>query len=90
MNRTDRVLLYEKVLSYNGMMVQLNKCKEELFELGVALCHYSTGKVMKESLTEEIADVEIMLEQLSHYFMLNVEEIRELKLKRLSKMINGV
>jgi NTP pyrophosphatase (non-canonical NTP hydrolase) len=46
-----------------GEEVQINKLKEEIFELGTAICHYEDGKIEIGKVTEEIADVYIMLWQ---------------------------
>ena len=70
-----------------GARAQEEKAIEELAELICAISHKHCGR--SHNIAEEIADVEIMLEQLK---MINdcseaVEEIREFKVKRLAERV---
>ena len=47
-----------------GAERQIKKCVEELTELCVALLHNECGKDTVDHVAEEIADVEIMLQQM--------------------------
>lgn len=47
-----------------GAERQIKKCVEELNELSVALLHNEGGKDTVDHVAEEIADVEIMLQQM--------------------------
>lgn len=71
-----------------GENSQENVAIEECSELIQAICHKHRGR--KENIAEEIADVEIMLEQLK---MINncykeVAEIHNQKIERLYQRIN--
>jgi len=94
--------VYEKALNHFGYEAQLNKAIEELAECIVELskCHYqlvTTGKFNLTDLCSEIADVEIMIEQIK---MMSVEHdeivcnvgdfvdlARTYKLKRLDERL---
>lgn len=80
--RKDR--LYKKAYEKWGLDTQVGKTLEELSELIIALVRQHPQKVY-----EEMADVEIMLEQLKYIFgcrdMVNI--FKQVKLKRLEKML---
>lgn len=92
MNREDREKLYREKLyreaiEKNGPLAQRIVAMEECAELIQAISKSLRGK--KNNLEEEIADVEIMLEQLK--LMCNeklVEEIKESKLQRLKQRLD--
>lgn len=67
MPRTQRKKLYKKAFSKWGMELQLNQLMEECAELIVAtnkvIRKYKTDSNVWRNFVEEIADVEIMLEQ---------------------------
>lgn len=52
---------------------------EELSELQKELCKYLRDKYNEENLIEEIADVEIMLDQIRIFFDLDEKEINKIK-----------
>lgn len=82
---------FKKVVEHFGYDAQLNKLKEELFELGVAICHWQEKKVTNEELVSEIADVMILCKQIVIYydFLNNLfNEAYEEKLKRLADRTN--
>lgn len=93
MNEADRNNLYSKVLNKWGFQSQMLMTIEEMAELTKALLHDS--RVLKnpkrEALFEEIADVEIMLGQMKLIYGcgVTVEKIKEKKLKRLKKLVEG-
>lgn len=55
---------FKKVVEHFGFGAQLNKLKEELFELGVAICHMQDNKASEEDLIEEMIDVMILFGQI--------------------------
>ena len=72
-----------------GKQKQVVKAVEELAELSQALCRDIVGQGDKGNIAEEIADVEIMLEQLKTIYR-NTEEVadwKNFKIKRLSDRI---
>ena len=77
------------IVRHFGKQHQIQKAIEELNELSVALAKYSNlpcGDYIR-SVTEEMADVEIMLEQLKVIFNNKnmVMRVRDYKLKRTLK-----
>ena len=75
--------IYDKLIKKYGIDNQLGILQEELAELIVAVSHYKRNR--KSNIPEEIADVEIMLEQIiQHYDMRN--DIDEWKTKKLERM----
>ena len=61
---------------------------EEMSELGNALAKYRRGRVTKEDVCEEIADVEIMCFQMAAMFGAeSVTEILQTKMERLKRRL---
>lgn len=86
MNREDRKKLYRKAIGNYGEAAQQIVAMEECSELIQAISKKLRGR--ETNVEEEIADVEIMLEQLK--LMCNeslVEEIKESKLQRLKQRL---
>jgi NTP pyrophosphatase (non-canonical NTP hydrolase) len=54
-----------EALKRYGAPAQVNMTKEECAELIVALSHFERGRGSKAEIAEEIADVAIMLEQMT-------------------------
>ena len=76
----------KSIVLHNGNGTQILKAKEELVELLQALSKNDAGDI-----AEEIADVEIMLEQLKYIYACAplVELIKKLKVARTLKIMNG-
>lgn len=86
MTRTE---FYKKVVDTYGNQ-QVIVAIEELSELQKELCKALRCKVNFDNITEEIADVEIMLEQMKIYFGINEDEIegmKKLKIKRTKERL---
>lgn len=89
--------LYEIVLMKNGDHFQREIAIEECSELIKALCKYDRyfddeevdKRILRLNIIEEMADVEIMLEQLKLMFDFNddFEKAKQMKLERLAKRI---
>lgn len=87
MNKEERNKLYRNAITTYGQRSQMIVAMQECSELIQAITKYFIGR---ETNLEEIADVEIMLEQLR--IMCNetlVEAIKEKKLKRLEQRLNS-
>lgn len=82
--------LYQKVRDKYGMSAQLDVAIEELSELIKEVCKNKRGHTNAIALAEEIADVEIMCEQLRFLFDFDslVDEWKTFKLERLEDRIN--
>lgn len=83
--------LYTKALDIFGCEAQTTMVFEEMSELQKELCKALRGMPVIESIAEEIADVEIMLEQMKQLYKVEhlVETTKEYKLRRLNRMIEN-
>ena len=83
-----RFYFYEKMIEKYGKKDQMLIAVEECSELQKAILKYLRGRCNTIEISEEMADVEIMLEQL--YMMLdNQDEVKffkEKKIERTSKL----
>lgn len=71
-----------------GVENQLDQAIEEMAELTAALNHFRRGRIDRDAVASEIADVIIMMEQLSHIFGMDaVHKWQDSKLERLKKRI---
>lgn len=97
----DRLL---KIINHYGVMHQLKKFQEEIFELNEAIIDaekYSSVnddfskvninvKAYKDHITEEIADVTVMLEQFQKYYDISNFEIYEVMEKKVERQLNRI
>lgn len=85
--------IYRQAVEHFGKLNQLIKTMEECGELIRALARWINGQPVIGNIAEEIADVEIMLEQVKVVLGEQYEEYLELKktekLGRLAKLIAG-
>lgn len=65
MEKTERISLFNRAIEKWGIEAQKNMAFEELGELIVALAQDRRGRVSREELLTELADVTIMCEQLA-------------------------
>lgn len=78
--------IIKKAIEHNGNTKQKIVAIEELSELQKEICKELRGLGNIDHITEEIADVEIMLKQLKKMYLIDevkIEEYKVLKLKRL-------
>jgi len=85
MDFDDRQALYKDLLEHNGKDKQIIKAIEELGELQHELCRAVLGTPDIHHITEEIADVEIMLEQIIGIFQINKWNIPEEMYNKLTR-----
>jgi len=90
MTKTTTVRIYKKAIEKWGNPSQLLMVMEELAELIQAISHLLRNKYKaKSKVIEELADVEIMCEQLR--IMINedekIDKVKEEKLNRLSGLL---
>lgn len=83
--------IYEQAINKWGVYSQILMAIEELAELQVELAKLLNGRVPAANIITEMADVEIMMEQLKvmHGFHRAVEEEKQRKLARLEQRLNG-
>lgn len=80
--------LYNNAIQRWGIEAQVDMFHEEVGELLSALNKYKRGRVGKDAVVTEIADVQIMAEQLATWF--GEDEVRkekEYKLNRLARRV---
>lgn len=90
MDNEDNIL--RAALDTFGAEAQTKMLFEEIGELMTAICQYSRGRDKVSHLAEEIADVQIMLGQMTVLFdcEAEVERQRRYKLRRLEQRIEKV
>ena len=87
--------LYARAVVTWGAEAQLHMVAEECVELALEVLHYARGKGRSDQIADEVADVEIMLEQLklmmrgvNPVFDEVVDAFRERKLQRVEQMLD--
>lgn len=81
----------QRALDTYGSVPQITMVFEEMSELQKELCKYLRGKCSLASIAEEIADVEIMLEQMKMLFCCtdDVRNERRRKVERLKDRLDN-
>lgn len=93
----EKAKIYQEALNQWGGDAQINMAIEEMAELISALQHYRREKTWGHLATindiaDEVADVEIMMEQLRFMFgidSLHLFQIKEKKLNRVKGLLNN-
>lgn len=82
--------VFQKVLKTWGGEAQVLCLLEEMAELQDALCKHKRGRRTLEDIAEEIADVEIMLDQMKLLFHIEkeAEAQRARKIARVEERLN--
>lgn len=81
----------QRALDTYGSSMQIVVMMEEMSELQKELCKYLRGKYSLANIAEEIADVEIMLEQMKMLFCCtdDVRNERRRKVERLKERLDN-
>ena len=81
--------IFRSAINTYGAVMQITVAFEEMSELQKELCKHLRGRGSQENIAEEIADVEIMMEQMKMIFDCEtaVLQVREKKVKRLKERI---
>lgn len=78
-----------QAVDHYGAADQIKQAVEELTELSLALQHYQKEKASLWDVAGEIADVQIMCEQLSYMFgPALVERAADIKIERLQRRMS--
>ena len=88
----EMMTIFEKALETYGADLQKQVAIEEMAELTKEICKDFRGKGDREHIIEEIADVDIMLQQLMIMYDITTEEMLNAvgtKIIRLSKRLKG-
>ena len=83
--------VFEKALTTYGFESQTKMLLEEMSELTKAMCKYWRGKRNLEEIAEEMADVQIMLDQMTLLFQNHglQQQYRLEKIERLRQRLEG-
>ena len=81
----------QRALDTYGSALQIVVMMEEMSELQKELCKYLRSKYSPANIAEEIADVEIMLEQMKMLFCCadDVHDVRRRKVERLKERLDN-
>lgn len=94
MTTEERRALLDRAITAYGAPAQMDMAVEEMAELTKALCKVkrvscaAEAKAVLENVVEEMADVQIMLDQLRIIFGRSTAEAKEYKLERLKKRLD--
>ena len=95
MEKEERTALLTRAIRTYGEPAQIDMAIEEMAELTKALCKIKRAQAGCEvaaaigNVVEEMADVQIMLDQLRIIFHRSTEEVEEAKLERLKNRLDG-
>lgn len=94
MDERERRNIMTRAIQHFGETAQIDMAVEEMAELTKAICKVKRAQARAEmgaaveNVVEEIADVQIMLDQLRLIFARSTDEVEEDKLRRLLSRIN--
>lgn len=94
MDERERRNIMTRAIQHFGETAQIDMAVEEMAELTKAICKAKRAQAgaemgaAVENVVEEIADVQIMLDQLRLIFACSTDEVEEDKLRRLLSRIN--
>lgn len=82
--------IYKRAYNKWGKNAQILMIIEEMSELSTELCHVIRNRGDGFKVAEEVADVELMLEQIKYIFDIekSVEAYKEQKLRRLEERLS--
>ena len=83
-----RCLLYERAIMKYGKKAQMRCLQEECAELIAAVNRFLRGRTDTSPIEEEMADVEIMTEQM--YLILDMENVKKIKSKKLIRLAKNL
>ena len=95
MDERERRNIMTRAIQHFGETAQIDMAVEEMAELTKAICKVKRAQAgaemgaAVENVVEEIADVQIMLDQLRIIFHRSTEEVEEAKLERLKNRLDG-
>ena len=79
-----------KIIKHYGFKNQQKKLQEEVFELQEAISLQKYGEDTIEHITEEIADVFVLLDQFVAYYDINPEEIKKIFEYKINRQIGRI
>lgn len=85
-----------KIINHYGVLPQLKYFQSEIFELNEAIIRYENeplnlvGAGTKEYITEELADVMVMLEQFKFYYGIEDMDVKEIMIKKIDRQLECI
>ena len=79
--------IYKKAVEKWGETSQILMAIEEMSELTTELCHYLRDQDNFHEIDEEMADVRIMLDQLTKVIFNNEKRVKLIKLGKLQRLM---
>lgn len=83
---SEKEKIYKKALDKWGLKFQIIMLGEEMSELFFTISKKLRGKRVDMDIAEEIADVQIMLEQMMVAFNINPQKVENKKMAKLTKL----
>lgn len=75
-----------KIINHYGINNQQRKLEEEVFELQEAIIKYENNcNLTRENIKEEIADVSVLLQQISEYYDISFEDIYPIMKNKINR-----
>ena len=92
-----------KIINHYGVMKQLKYFQSEIFELNEAIIFFETQittcdevadesyiKMMKDHIIEELADVQVMLNQFREYYGINTDDIKNVAIAKIDRQLERI
>lgn len=91
-----------KNINHYGVDIELRKLNEEVFELQETIIvnefikrkfpkyHEIFKRQIKEHITEELADVQVLLNQFKLYYEIPDEEVKEVMIKKIERQMERI
>lgn len=86
MNHKEIIDTYKQAIDTYGVRAQKLMAIEEMSELTKEICKDFRGKLNREHLIEEMADVLIMLDQMLLMYKVSGEEVRLMRIKKVERL----
>ena len=86
MNYQEITDTYKQAIETYGVRPQKLMAIEEMSELTKEICKYFRGKLNREHLIEEMADVLIMLDQMLLLYKISGEEVGLMRIKKVERL----
>lgn len=79
-----------KIISFYGVLPQLKKFNEEVYELIEAIIKHESLGCEYKHIVEEIADVLNMVEQFMYYYDIDIQDVIEIKHQKIDRTIDRI
>lgn len=86
MNYQEVIDTYKQAIEEYGVRTQKLMAIEEMSELTKEICKDFRGKLNREHLVEEMADVLIMLDQMLLLYKISGEEVGLMRIKKVERL----